>query len=60
MGKWYGWMGYLLSVRQLVYEKEHYLFQPAVIDFQIENYCYIAIYTNMALCEMGEMDIECS
>ena len=22
--------------------------------------CCIAIYTNMAMCEMGEMDIECS
>ena len=21
--------------------------------------CYIAIYTNMSMCEMGEMDIEC-
>ena len=23
------------------------------------NSCCIAIYTNMAMCEMGEMDIEC-
>ena len=25
--------------------------------FEIVDMCYIAIYMNMAMCEMGEMDI---
>ena len=29
------------------------------ISFKLAK-CYLAIYTNMAKCEMGEMDIECS
>ena len=27
--------------------------------FEVACVCYIAIYTNMAMYEIGEMDIEC-
>ena len=29
-------------------------------DLALNDLCYIFIYTNMAMCKMGEIDIECS